>query len=248
MSSEIAKKCAAELIGTFWLTLGGCGTAVIAASFPQIGVGLLGVAFAFGLTVLTMAYAIGHISGCHLNPAVTVGLTAGGRFPPNQIVPYIVAQVAGAILAAAVLYLIASGAPNFDVAKGFAANGYGERAAALDMIGPWAERHRVTLGADKAYDTRDFVEALRLLQVTPHVAQNTSNRSSAIDERTTRHPGYEVSQQKRKRIEEIFGWLKTIGLLRQTRHRGRRRVGWMFVFSLAVYNLVRIRNLTEQAA
>jgi aquaporin Z len=126
MSSEIAKKCAAELIGTFWLTLGGCGTAVIAASFPQIGVGLLGVACAFGLTVLTMAYAIGHISGCHLNPAVTVGLTAGGRFPPNQIVPYIVAQVVGAILAAAVLYLIASGAPNFDAAHGFAANGYGE--------------------------------------------------------------------------------------------------------------------------
>jgi transposase len=128
-----------------------------------------------------------------------------------------------------------------------AANGYGERAAALEMVGPWAESRRVTLGADKAYDTRDFVEALRGLQVTPHVAQNTSNRSSAIDGRTTRHAGYEVSQQKRKRIEEIFGWLKTIGLMRQTRFRGRRRVGWMFVFSLAVYNLVRIRNLTEQA-
>jgi hypothetical protein len=129
-----------------------------------------------------------------------------------------------------------------------AADGYGERAAALEMVGPVAETHRVTLGADKAYDSGDFVEALRLLQVTPHVAQNTSHRSSAIDGRTTRHAGYEVSQQKRKRIEEIFGWLKTIGLLRQTRHRGRRRVGWMFVFSLAVYNLVRIRNLTEQAA
>lgn len=129
-----------------------------------------------------------------------------------------------------------------------AADGSGERAAALEMIGPLAETRRVTLGADKAYDSRDFVEALRVLQVTPHVAQNTSNRSSTIDGRTTRHTGYEVSQQKRKRIEEIFGWLKTIGLLRQTRHRGRRRVGWMFVFSLAVYNLVRIRNLTEQAA
>ena len=129
-----------------------------------------------------------------------------------------------------------------------AANGYGEWAAALEMVGPQAEAHRVTLGADKAYDTRDFVAALRLLQVTPHVAQNTTNRSSAIDARTTRHAGYEVSQDKRRRIEEIFGWLKTIGLLRQTRHRGRRRVGWMFVFSLAVYNLVRIRNLTEQAA
>jgi aquaporin Z len=125
MSSEIAKKCVAELIGTFWLTLGGCGTAVIAASFPQVGVGLLGVAFAFGLTVLTMAYAIGHISGCHLNPAVTIGLTAGRRFPSNLIVPYIVAQVVGAIFAAAILYLIASGAPGFDAAKGFAANGYG---------------------------------------------------------------------------------------------------------------------------
>jgi transposase len=128
------------------------------------------------------------------------------------------------------------------------ANGYGERAAALEMVGPRATTHRVTLAADKAYDSRDFVGALRLLQVTPHVAQNTSNRSSAIDERTTRHVGYEVSQQKRKRIEEIFGWLKTIGLMRQTRHRGRRRVGWMFVFSLAVYNLVRIRNIAEQAA
>jgi transposase len=129
-----------------------------------------------------------------------------------------------------------------------AANGYGERAAAREMVGPWAQGHRVRLGADKAYATRDFVEALRGLQVTPHVAQNTSNRSSAIDGRTTRHAGYEVSQQKRKRIEGIFGGLKTVGLLRQTRHRGRRRVGWMFVFSLAVYNLVRIRNLTEQAA
>lgn len=126
MNSEIAKKCVAELIGTFWLTLGGCGTAVIAASFPQVGVGLLGVSFAFGLTVLTMAYAIGHISGCHLNPAVTIGLTAGRRFPSNLIVPYIVAQVVGAIFAAAILYLIASGAPGFDAAKGFAANGYGE--------------------------------------------------------------------------------------------------------------------------
>src|SRR5213595_2287410 len=124
-----------------------------------------------------------------------------------------------------------------------AANGYGERAAALEMVGPVAASRRITLAADKAYDTRDFVGALRLLQVTPHVAQNTSNRSSAIDRRTTRHAGYEVSQEKRKRIEEIFGWLKTIGLMRQTRYRGRRRVGWMFVFSLAVYNLVRIRNL-----
>ena len=129
-----------------------------------------------------------------------------------------------------------------------AADGYGERAAGLEMIGDMAATRRITLAADKAYDTRDFVEALRLLQVTPHVAQNTTNRSSAIDGRTTRHPGYVVSQQKRKRIEEIFGWLKTIGLMRQTHFRGRRRVGWMFVFSLAVYNLVRIRNLEAYLA
>jgi len=120
------KKLSAEAIGTFWLTFGGCGSAVMAAGFPQVGIGLLGVAFAFGLTLLTMAYAIGHVSGCHLNPAVTVGLVAGGRFPANQIGPYIVAQIIGAIVAAALLYFIASGAPGFDAGKGFAANGYGE--------------------------------------------------------------------------------------------------------------------------
>ena len=120
------RKLTAEAIGTFWLTFGGCGSAVIAATFPQVGIGLLGVAFAFGLTLLTMAYAIGHVSGCHLNPAVTVGLAAGGRFPANQIGQYIVAQVIGAIIGATLLYLIASGSPGFDVAKGFAANGYGE--------------------------------------------------------------------------------------------------------------------------
>lgn len=122
-----AQKYLAELIGTFWLTFGGCGSAVLAAAFPEVGIGLLGVALAFGLTVLTMAYAIGHVSGCHLNPAVTVGLAAGGRFPASQILPYIGAQVVGAILGASVLYLIASGAPGFDAAaSGFAANGYGE--------------------------------------------------------------------------------------------------------------------------
>jgi len=121
------KKYAAEAIGTFWLTFAGCGSAVIAAGFPQVGIGLVGVSLAFGLSVVTMAYAIGHISGCHLNPAVTVGLAAGGRFPSGQILPYIIAQVIGAIVAAAVLYVIASGAPGFDVAKGFASNGYGLR-------------------------------------------------------------------------------------------------------------------------
>ena len=121
-----SKAYAAEAIGTFWLTFGGCGSAVIAAGFPQVGIGLLGVALAFGLTVVTMAYAIGHVSGCHLNPAVTVGLLAGGRFPAGQVIPYVVAQVIGAIAAAALLYAIAKGAPGFDLAKGFATNGYGE--------------------------------------------------------------------------------------------------------------------------
>src|SRR6476620_6143354 len=121
-----AKKYAAEAIGTFWLTFAGCGSAVIAAGFPQVGIGLVGGSLAFGLSVVTMAYAIGHISGCHLNPAVTVGLAAGGRFPAGQILPYVIAQVIGAVVGAAVLYVIASGAASFDLAKGFAANGYGE--------------------------------------------------------------------------------------------------------------------------
>ncbi len=121
-----ARKYAAEAIGTAWLTFGGCGSAVIAAGFPQVGIGLVGVSLAFGLTVVTMAYAIGHVSGCHLNPAVTVGLWAGGRFPTGEIVPYVIAQVVGGIVGAALLYVIASGAAGFDVGKGFASNGYGE--------------------------------------------------------------------------------------------------------------------------
>jgi aquaporin Z len=120
------RKYAAEAIGTFWLTFGGCGSAVISAAFPQLGIGFLGVALAFGLSVVTMAYAIGHISGAHLNPAVTVGLAAGGRFPTSDVIPYIVAQVIGAVVAAAVLYVIASGKAEYSVAGGFAANGYGE--------------------------------------------------------------------------------------------------------------------------
>src|SRR5246127_3372932 len=122
---NLTPRLGAEFIGTFWLVFGGCGSAVIASAFPEVGIGLLGVAFAFGLTVLTMAYAIGHVSGCHLNPAVTVGLAAGRRFPASQIGPYVVAQIVGAVVGATVLYLIASGAPDFDAAKGFAANGYG---------------------------------------------------------------------------------------------------------------------------
>lgn len=120
------KKYIAELFGTFWLVLGGCGSAVLSAAFPDFGIGFLGVALAFGLSVLTMAYAIGHISGCHLNPAVSIGLWAGGRFPASQLLPYIVAQVVGAIVAGGILYLIASGKAGFDVSAGFAANGYAD--------------------------------------------------------------------------------------------------------------------------
>lgn len=119
-------KYIAECIGTFWLVLGGCGSAVLAAGFPDVGIGLLGVSLAFGLTVLTMAYAIGHISGCHLNPAVSVGLWAGGRFPASELMPYIIAQVVGAIIGGGVLYLIASGQAGFDLSAGFASNGFGE--------------------------------------------------------------------------------------------------------------------------
>ena len=121
----MSKKLAAEFIGTFWLVLGGCGSAVLAAAFPEVGIGLAGVSLAFGLTVLTMAYAIGHISGCHLNPAVTVGLWAGGRHPSGEVLPYIVAQVLGAVAGAMVLVTIASGQPGFDVSGGLASNGYG---------------------------------------------------------------------------------------------------------------------------
>lgn len=119
------KQYGAEFFGTFWLVLGGCGSAVLAAAFPNVGIGLLGVSLAFGLTVLTMAYAIGHISGCHLNPAVSIGLWAGGRFPASKLFPYIVAQVLGGIVAGGILYLIASGKAGFDVSTGFASNGYG---------------------------------------------------------------------------------------------------------------------------
>jgi len=120
------KAYGAEFVGTFWLVLGGCGSAVLAAAFPGVGIGLLGVSLAFGLTVLTMAYAIGHVSGCHLNPAVSIGLWAGGRFPANKLLPYIVAQVLGGIAAGGVLYLIASGKAGFSLAGGMASNGYGE--------------------------------------------------------------------------------------------------------------------------
>jgi len=123
---QMSNRLAAEFVGTFWLVLGGCGSAVLAAAFPNVGIGLQGVAFAFGLTVLTMAYAIGHISGCHLNPAVSVGLAVAGRFKTAELLPYVIAQVLGAIAAAALLYFIASGKPGFDLATGLASNGYAE--------------------------------------------------------------------------------------------------------------------------
>jgi len=123
---SLANRCVAEVFGTFWLVLGGCGSAVLAAAFPEVGIGLAGVSLAFGLTVLTMAYAIGHVSGCHLNPAVTVGLAAARRFPMGEVIPYIIAQVVGGIIGAGVLYLIASGKAGFDLAGGLASNGYAD--------------------------------------------------------------------------------------------------------------------------
>ncbi|AEC18877.1 aquaporin Z [Pusillimonas sp. T7-7] len=127
---SLTKRCGAEFFGTFWLVFGGCGSAIFAAAFPELGIGFAGVALAFGLTLLTMCYAIGHISGCHINPAVTFGLVAGGRFPGRELVPYVVAQVLGGIVAGAVLYLIASGKMGFDASSGFASNGYGEHSPA----------------------------------------------------------------------------------------------------------------------
>ena len=133
-------------------------------------------------------------------------------------------------------------------AQATTATGTAEAHTAEDLVEQIVGDRRRTVGADKAFDTADFVDAMRDLNVTPHVAQSTTGRRSAIDERTTRHPGYEISQRARKRVEEIFGWLKTVGLMRKVRHRGTDRVDWMFVFACAVYNLVRIRNLQEAAA
>jgi aquaporin Z len=132
---SLAQRSVAEFIGTFWLVLGGCGSAVLAAAFPNVGIGLLGVSFAFGLTVLTMAYAIGHISGCHLNPAVSVGLAAGGRFKASELLPYIIAQVVGAIVAAALLYFIASGKAGFDLSGGLASNGFADHSPGKYSMG-----------------------------------------------------------------------------------------------------------------
>jgi IS5 family transposase len=133
-------------------------------------------------------------------------------------------------------------------AQATTATGVAERDTAEDLLEALAGDRRVTVGADKGFDTPEFVAALRDLNVTPHVAQNTSKRRSAVDGRTTRHPGYDLSQRIRKRVEEIFGWLKTVGLMRKVRHRGTDRVDWMFVFACAIYNLVRIRTLTAAEA
>src|SRR5690242_19440794 len=139
--SPLTRRLAAESLGTFWLVFGGCGSAVLAAAFPNVGIGLLGVSFAFGLTVLTMAYAIGHISGCHLNPAVSVGLATAGRFPARELPAYIAAQVLGGTAGAGALYIIASGKPGFDIASGLASNGYGVHSPGgySMMAGPFAE-------------------------------------------------------------------------------------------------------------
>lgn len=142
---SLFKRSITEGLGTFWLVLGGCGSAVLAAAFPAVGIGFLGVALAFGLTVLTMAFAIGHISGCHLNPAVSVGLVVGGRFPARELPAYIVAQVIGATVAAALLYFIASGKPGFELASGLAFNGYGEHSpGGYSMAGQGAASLRQT--------------------------------------------------------------------------------------------------------
>lgn len=132
---SLMKRCSAELFGTFWLVFGGCGSAIFAAAFPELGIGFAGVSLAFGLTLLTMCYAIGHISGCHINPAVTFGLVAGGRFPRSELLPYVVAQVVGGIIAGAALYLIASGKVGFDASAGFASNGYGLHSPAQYSLG-----------------------------------------------------------------------------------------------------------------
>lgn len=181
------KSFVAELLGTFWLVLGGCGSAVLAAKFPDVGIGLVGVSLAFGLTVVTMAYAIGHVSGCHLNPAVTIGLWAAGRFPAKRILPYVVSQVVGAVAAAGILYVIASGAPGFDVAGGFASNGYGEHspggygllAAAMTEIVMTAVFLLVILGATSRKAPQGFAPlaiglCLTLIHLVSIPVTNTS--------------------------------------------------------------------------
>lgn len=188
------KKYAAELFGTFWLVLGGCGSAVLAAAFPELGIGFLGVAVAFGLTVLTMAFAVGHISGGHFNPAVTVGLCVGGRFPACQVAPYIAAQVVGAVAAGGVLFLIASGKAGFDVAAGFAANGYGEhspggysmQSALISEVVMTAMFLLVIMGATEEHAPRGFAPvAIGLCLTIIHLVSIPVTNTSVNPARST---------------------------------------------------------------
>ena len=179
-----ARKYAAEAIGTFWLTFAGCGSAVIAAAFPELGIGFVGVSLSFGLSVVTMAYAIGHVSGCHLNPAVTVGLAAGGRFPAGQIAPYVIAQVIGAIAAATLLYVIASGAAGFDVTKGFASNGYGEHS-------PGHYNLVACFVMEVVMSMMFYSLSWALLTVTRPQASHAGDRTCAGDDPFGQHPRYQ---------------------------------------------------------
>ena len=183
---SMTKRCSAEFVGTFWLVFGGCGSAVLSAAFPNVGIGLLGVSLAFGLTVLTMAYAIGHISGCHLNPAVSIGLVAGKRFPASELPGYIVAQVAGGIAGAAVLYGIASGKAGFDLSAGFGRDPLDQRIVACrgrprsvargSRTGPRGHRRAGTLPAVSAARVRPQVVEKILMNANPHTPVDEEER------------------------------------------------------------------------
>ena len=213
------KQEGAEFLGTFWLVLGGCGSAVIAAAFPNVGIGLLGVALAFGLTVLTMAFAIGHISGCHLNPAVSVGLWAGGRFPANKLVPYIVAQVLGAIVAGGVLYVIASGAAGFDVSKGFASNGYGCTFAwRLFSFGGSGQRsgHDYVFSVDYTRRNRQACTS----GLCSHRDRPRADADSPDQHSSDQYFGQSCAKHGRCRVCRRLGYSPTLALLGCS-HRGR---------------------------
>ncbi len=229
-------KYLAECFGTFWLVLGGCGSAVLAAAFPQVGIGLLGVSLAFGLTVVTMAYAIGHISGCHLNPAVSVGLWAGGRFPPGQLAPYIVSQVIGGLIAGAVLYVIASGKAGFDVTAGFASNGYGEHspggytltAALVCEVVMTATFLVIILGATDSRAPAGFAPlaiglALTLIHLISIPVTNTSVNPARSTGVAVFAGGWAVSQLWLFWIAPIVGALLGAGLYRAIAGDGNSR-------------------------
>jgi aquaporin Z len=221
------KPYGAEFFGTFWLVLGGCGSAVLAAAFPEVGIGLLGVSLAFGLTVLTMAWAIGHISGCHLNPAVSVGLWAGGRFPAGQLLPYMAAQVLGAIAAGGVLYVIASGKAGFDVTAGFASNGYAEHspggysltAALVTEIVMTAMFLVIILGATDARAPKGFAPAaiglgLTLIHLISIPVTNTSVNPARSTGVAVFVGGWAVSQLWLFWVAPIVGGLLGAGVYR----------------------------------